>query len=88
MGSEKTSKQLDPNEFCVRFQSLTGYAPMRWQERLYESHFVKNDVPGIIDIPTGLGKTCVTAIWQIARETNVNLPRRRVDCLPMRALIF
>ena len=87
MGSVKTSKQFDPNEFCVRFQSLTGYAPMRWQERLYQSHFAKNDVPGVIDIPTGLGKTSVMAIWLIAREANAKLPRRLIYVVDRRTVV-
>jgi CRISPR-associated endonuclease/helicase Cas3 len=87
MGSVKTSRQFDSNEFRVRFQFLTEYAPMRWQERLYESHFVKNDVPGVIDIPTGLGKTSVMAIWLIARETNVNLPRRLIYVVDRRTVV-
>ena len=87
MGSEKTSKQFDPDEFRIRFQSLTGYAPMRWQERLYESHFAKNDLPGVIDIPTGLGKTSVMAIWLIARQINANLPRRLIYVVDRRTVV-
>ncbi|MGC8730915.1 MAG: type I-G CRISPR-associated helicase/endonuclease Cas3g [Halothiobacillaceae bacterium] len=57
-----------------------------WQTDLL-GRMLKGDVPELIDIPTGLGKTSVIAIWLIARRCGANLPRRLVYCLPMRVLV-
>jgi CRISPR-associated endonuclease/helicase Cas3 len=46
---------------------LTGHEPLRWQVRLSRHHFAWNTLPNVIDLPTGLGKTMVMAIWLIAR---------------------
>jgi len=59
--------------FNRHFKSLTGNPSLLWQERLFSDHFVKNDIPAVIDIPTGLGKTMVMAIWLIARAVNNKL---------------
>ncbi|MBX5446395.1 type I-U CRISPR-associated helicase/endonuclease Cas3 [Sphaerobacter sp.] len=66
--------------FANRFLALTGFAPMRWQSRLFE-RFVDTDLPDACDIPTGLGKTSVLVIWllalvQQAENGEVHLPRR------------
>ncbi len=57
-----------------------------WQEDLLEQ-MLKGDVPELIDIPTGLGKTSVIAVWLVARACGAQLPRRLVYCLPMRVLV-
>ncbi len=51
--------------FETRFLSLTGYRPFRWQWRLFE-HFTKCEWPYQVDLPTGLGKTSVIALWLLA----------------------
>ncbi len=57
-----------------------------WQVSLLEK--MRNGiVPELIDIPTGLGKTSVIAIWLVARACGANLPRRLAYCLPMRVLV-
>ncbi|HXG32139.1 MAG TPA: DEAD/DEAH box helicase [Bryobacteraceae bacterium] len=57
-----------------------------WQEAVLDN--MRNGVvPEIIEIPTGLGKTSVIAIWLVARACGANLPRRLVYCLPMRVLV-
>jgi CRISPR-associated endonuclease/helicase Cas3 len=55
-------------EFKKIFKERTGNEPLSWQIRLFQEHFVTNDLPPVIDLPTGLGKTMVMAIWLIARE--------------------
>lgn len=58
------------SDFINSFRALTGNAPLSWQTRLYEEHFspdAKKKLPQIIDLPTGMGKTMVMAIWLIAR---------------------
>jgi CRISPR-associated endonuclease/helicase Cas3 len=73
------------------FQSLTGYAPMKWQVRLFHQ-FVSNDLPDTCDIPTGLGKTSVIVIWLLAlaeqaRGGQVRLPRRLVYIVNRRTVV-
>ncbi len=57
-----------------------------WQKTLLE-RMLKGDVPELIDIPTGLGKTSVIAIWLVARACGANVTRRLVYCLPIRVLV-
>jgi CRISPR-associated endonuclease/helicase Cas3 len=74
-------------DFPSAFESLTGHAPFRWQRRLFEDHFVKGDVPAALDLPTGLGKTSVMAIWLIARAHGARLPRRLIYVVDRRAVV-
>lgn len=53
--------------FKSAFEKLTGNAPFRWQARLYNDYLSKGEIPAALDLPTGLGKTSVMAIWLIAR---------------------
>jgi CRISPR/Cas system-associated endonuclease/helicase Cas3 len=49
------------------FVALTGREPFRWQRRLLEEYLAKGHTPDAVDVPTGLGKTMVMALWLIAR---------------------
>ena len=69
------------------FQQLTGFAPLAWQTRLYRAHFESGCLPSVIDIPTGLGKTNVIALWLIARANGVSLPRRLIYVVDRRAVV-
>lgn len=65
---------------------------MRWQQRLYDEHFVKGALPSAVSLPTGLGKTAVMAIWMIAlaqqmKSGQVSLPRRLVYVVDRRAVV-
>jgi CRISPR-associated endonuclease/helicase Cas3 len=51
--------------FDSHFESLTGHAPFPWQRTLFDE-FVHGRVPSACDLPTGLGKTSVIAIWLLA----------------------
>lgn len=73
-------------DFVSAFKALTGHAPFRWQERLFD-RFVAGDLPGAIDLPTGLGKTSVMAIWLLARARNPELPRRLVYIVDRRTVV-
>lgn len=73
------------------FAALTAedggqYQPFRWQTRLLH-RFLKNDLPKLVDVPTGLGKTSVMALWLIALAEGVNLPRRLVYVVDRRAVV-
>src|SRR5690625_7563933 len=58
--------ERDTTVFSDQFETLTGFEPMRWQQRLYDEHFAKGILPSAVSVPTGLGKTAVMAIWLIA----------------------
>ena len=83
----ESTAPMHVNEFSRQFQLLTGKAPLRWQERLFHDHFVKNDICSAIDLPTGLGKTMVMAIWLIARSINNKLPRRLIYVVDRRTVV-
>ena len=74
-------------EFELRFDELTGYKPMPWQIRLYMECFDRGRLPAAADIPTGLGKTAVTALWLIALRAGQPLPRRLVYVVDRRAVV-
>ena len=73
--------------FGERFKALTGHAPFEWQRRLFEKHFIKGDLPSALDLPTGLGKTSVMAIWYLARRAGAPVPRRLVYVVDRRAVV-
>ncbi len=78
---------MNKNEFRQRFRELTGHKPLCWQERLFHDCFSANKLPDTIDLPTGLGKTMVMAIWLIARPCNPKLPRRLVYVVDRRTVV-
>lgn len=74
-------------KFRNEFAALTGgYHPFPWQEALYE-RFVAGVFPGVCDLPTGLGKTSVIAIWLLALAVNPALPRRLVYVVNRRTVV-
>ncbi len=73
--------------FESKFKELTGFEPMKWQTRLYSECFESGDIPGTIDIPTGLGKTSVMAIWYLALKAGACLPMRLVYVVDRRAVV-
>lgn len=78
-------------EIRAGFRALTeqgeaGVDPFPWQQRLYVS-FVRGDIPRALDIPTGLGKTKVMAIWLLALAAGAAVPRRLVYVVDRRAVV-
>ena len=79
--------------FASMFETLTGHAPLRWQQRLYDEHFARGEPPSAISVPTGLGKTAVMAIWlvslaeQMKARGKPELPRRLVYVVDRRAVV-
>ena len=73
--------------FDESFEALTGHRPFPWQRRLFEEHFLRGTLPSAVDIPTGLGKTAVMAIWLLARAAGARLPRRLVYVVDRRAVV-
>jgi CRISPR-associated endonuclease/helicase Cas3 len=72
--------------FDRQFSALVGFASLSWQRRLFE-RLVKGDLPAALDLPTGLGKTSVMAIWLIARANGARLPRRLIYVVDRRAVV-
>ncbi len=68
------------------FTLLTGNPPFPWQRVLYE-RFVAGDFPKACDLPTGLGKTSVIALWLLALAKNPKLPRRLVYVVNRRTVV-
>ncbi len=62
--------------------------PFAWQQNLF-AKFLQNNIGVVeaLDIPTGLGKTSVMAIWLVARLLGSNVPRRLVYIVDRRAVV-
>ena len=77
----------DDFDFEKTFHDLTGYEPFPWQREMYHL-IVKGEPPKSCQIPTGLGKTSVIAIWLIALAKNpVVVPRRLVYVVNRRTVV-
>lgn len=79
--------------FQQAFEAIqgTGNLPFPWQAQLFE-RLCRGDLPSALDLPTGLGKTSVMAIWLLARafaqEPSQNrIPRRLVYVVDRRAVV-
>ena len=75
-------------KFEEAFQHLTGNSPFPWQESLYLEWFCSGKVPATCDLPTGLGKTSVVAVWLLAlAEHPDRIPRRLVYVVNRRTVV-
>jgi CRISPR-associated endonuclease/helicase Cas3 len=76
-------------KFNDAFRSLTGNEPFPWQRALYERFLSKraDNIPSSCNLPTGLGKTSVIAIWLLARQINRSLPRRLAYVVNRRTVV-
>lgn len=76
------------SRFESQFSSLTNSLPFPWQRAWYELLLAEQyDQLASCNIPTGLGKTSVLALWLIAREQNVRIPRRLVYVVNRRTVV-
>ena len=73
-------------DFSTTFEVLTSHPPFRWQTRLFR-RFMDGRLPRALDLPTGLGKTSVMAIWLIALARGAKLPRRCVYVVDRRVVV-
>ena len=74
--------------FDVTFRALTGHSPLPWQVSLFSDWFAQGKIPPSCDLPTGLGKTSVMAIWLIAlAHSQGGLPRRLVYVVNRRTVV-
>ena len=84
---------MEAASFSTRFEEITGYPPFLWQERLYQ-RLLTGDIPTVCDIPTGLGKTAILALWLLALAEQASrtgapltLPRRLVYIVDRRVVV-
>jgi CRISPR-associated endonuclease/helicase Cas3 len=91
MAAQPTQDEFVP--FRQAFEAIQGKGnlPFPWQVQLFQ-RFCHGDLPSALDLPTGLGKTSVMAIWLLARafaeEHNRNrIPRRLVYVVDRRAVV-
>ena len=76
--------------FEAAFRGLTGNSPFPWQRALYD-RFVADradNIPASCNLPTGLGKTSVIAVWLIALANHSEkMPRRLVYVVNRRTVV-
>ena len=60
--------------------------PFGWQMRML-GNLMNGELPGCVDLPTGLGKTSIMALWLIALAHGASLPRRLVYIVDRRAVV-
>ena len=80
---------MPPVPFFSTYQALTGNTPFPWQEAMYEL-MVKGRFEELAscNLPTGLGKTSVIAIWLIALGNAPDkVPRRLVYIVNRRTVV-
>ena len=83
--------RADLGSFSDNFALLTCHSPIKWQYRLF-NRFIEGKIPTALDLPTGLGKTSVIAIWLVARALAKKgvlkaIPRRLVYVVDRRAVV-
>lgn len=61
--------------------------PFPWQAGLLAEWVDGDDLPSALDVPTGLGKTSVLAVWLLARALGANVPRRLIYVVDRRAVV-
>lgn len=77
-------------EFQSGFRTLTGHLPFPWQDNLWVQLATQpsHSWPSTVDIPTGLGKTNVIAVWFLARLASpCGIPRRLVYVVNRRTVV-
>lgn len=66
--------------------ALAVQSPFPWQSALLD-RMLDGDLPSALDVPTGLGKTAVIAIWLVARAAGAGVPRRLIYVVDRRAVV-
>jgi CRISPR-associated endonuclease/helicase Cas3 len=75
------------SSFKAFFQTATGHAPFPWQTALFR-RFAEGETPRTVNIPTGLGKTSIVAVWLIALALHSDkVPRRLVYVVNRRTVV-
>ncbi len=89
--NESSYRSADADSLADLFETLTAdngecHRPFRWQQRLLD-RLLQGELPDAVDVPTGLGKTAVMALWLIALGKGAKLPRRLVYVVDRRAVV-
>lgn len=87
MTSEPIKVSEELSLFREAFKALTGTRPFPWQEDLYDRFFAQGVIPASCNIPTGLGKTSVVAIWLIALAHHLSSARRLIYVVNRRTVV-
>ncbi len=74
-------------DFDSAFKALTVNPPFPWQRDLYANWFSQGKFPASCNLPTGLGKTSVIAVWLIALANGAKVPRRLVYVVNRRTVV-
>lgn len=77
---------LNTAAFVDEFAKLEGVLPFSWQCRLF-GRFLEGDLPAALDLPTGLGKTSIMAVWYLALKAGAAVPRRLVYVVDRRVVV-
>ncbi len=82
------SKELTAADFPAFFEGVHDHPPFPWQQRLTRRVLERKTWPGVIDLPTGAGKTAVldTAIFCLAVDAE-SFPRRTVFVIDRRIVV-
>lgn len=96
INDQEGTRFLDHDGFPVRFEmcfeALTGNHPFPWQRALFRE-FASGHFRRTCDVPTGLGKTSVMAVWLLAlvshlrRGTDIGFPRRLIYVVNRRTVV-
>ena len=80
---------LSDDDFIATFRTLTGHPPFPWQVALSQRFAAdrSDNVPPSCNLPTGLGKTSVIAVWLIALANGAKVPRRLVYVVNRRTVV-
>lgn len=76
---------LEPAAFPAFFREVTGREPFPWQVRLAE-RLCGGEVPDLVDVPTGLGKTSVIIAWAFALAASLEDRGPAARTLPLRLI--
>ncbi len=78
---------MKSKNFLELFRELTGSLPFPWQEALF-ARFIEGEIPESVNLPTGLGKTSIVAIWLSALAiVPGKTPRRLVYVVNRRTVV-
>lgn len=79
---------MSDTTFRTTFKVLTDHDPFPWQIDLYQKWVAKGEPPYSCNLPTGLGKTSIIAIWLIVLINHPDkAPRRLVYVVNRRTVV-
>lgn len=73
-----TTPELTPDDFAAFFTAVHSVPPFPWQDRLLRQVAAEWKWPGLLDLPTGTGKTAALdiAVFHLALEADKGAQRR------------